>query len=218
MSSFNTENNFFDNNFIYNVYIRSMTTYDDHYHKDLQYKNKLNIFKVVGFFLNNDAAQDWLLKNGKILTDSFYENYEQGCVFSIIPQKNLSKKLLENEGFEDTFDETSLYFVNGKHSAFVFSEESYKMVLNENFIYVSHDWGNPIPEYIRYIKEDGSIIIGDGGNDEYFEKCLKDYFEDSKIKYRKKYLEFKDRLINLQNFTLKDSNFKNKLLRYNFQK
>lgn len=59
MTSFNLENNFFDNNLIYNVYIRSMTTYDDHDHKDLQYKVKLNIFKVVGFFLSNDIAEDW---------------------------------------------------------------------------------------------------------------------------------------------------------------
>ena len=177
----------FDNNKLFNVYVRSMITYTDHHHRYLQPANDLNIFRPIGFFLKYTDAEKWILKNGKKITDDFYEMYTSPCAFCIIEQGNVS---VENEYFEDYIDELSLYWCNKGYPTFVFNEKCYKMVMDENFIYVSHDWSVPNADWIRYVKDDGTIFRG--SDDENFERCVNDYFSSAKQRFYDEYNKLKD--------------------------
>lgn len=60
--------------------------FDDKKFKSFHYKTKLEIFKPIAFFTNNEDAKNYILNFGKKLTDTFEEVYDQGCAFCIITQ------------------------------------------------------------------------------------------------------------------------------------
>lgn len=158
------------------VYIRSMATCADH-SLNLQYKNgQYNMFRSIGYHQTFNEAYMWLKSVGKQFTQNFYEYAEQGCAFVIIEQKTLN--ITNFEEWLDT-DDLGLYMLNRSRAHYVFSEESYKMCLNEHLMYYNHDWDNKFPIWIKYIKDDGSVIIGCDLN--HFEQMqkLRQYIENN---------------------------------------
>ena len=172
----------------YMVYIISMTTYCDHDYKELQPKNVLNICNVVSVFPDFNSAEKWLFKHGKKLNDNFYELYEQGCAFNIVEHKNYTT----DDNFEDFLNNSGIdmYMTNRQFPTYVFSSSSYNMVLNEHFIFVSHDWSESIPWWITYIAEDGNVLKG--CTDDHFKKCLAFYRDEYKEAEIQKFEKLKD--------------------------
>lgn len=165
-----------------------MATYTDH-NLDVQYKNgKYDMFRNIGFHQTFDEAYEWLKSVGKQFTEDFYDHAEQGCAFVIIEQDTLN-----TNNFRDWLDEDDLglYMLNRSRSHYVFSEESYKMCLNEHLMYYSHDWDSEFPIWIKYIQNDGSIITGCGL--EHFEKMqkLRQYIENNTEQKQKALKAFK---------------------------
>ncbi len=175
---------------VYNVYIRSMTTYNGGSElKKLRYGTNLNKFFPIGFFNTLSDAEKYLFSVGKKLTIDFFENYEQGCSFVIIEQKNYD---IEKDDLSDCED-LSLYlgkYIN--YNNYVFSEESYQMLLKEHLILIDNAWANPVPTHIFYVQDNGDIIRG--CSEEHYEKATERYFQDSKILADKKWVEFKKSL------------------------
>ena len=164
------------------VYLRSMTTYDDHQLQNLQSDNPLRIFNALAFFNKVNDAEKYILKNGTTITKNFEKSYKEGCALCIIDQTNFN---LVFDDLEDYLNIVNIDFCNKPYPTYVFSEKSYKMVMNEHLIFVSHDWMNPIPKWIKYIKTNGSIVIG--CDKKHLLKVLKDFDEDSKSTYIEEY-------------------------------
>jgi hypothetical protein len=168
-----------------------MATYTDH-HLDVQYKNgQYDMFRPIGFHSTYDEAFEWLKSVGLEFTENFYDYAQQGCAFVIIEQTTLS-----STNFSDWLDddELGLYMLNRSRAHYVFSEESYRMCLNEHLMYYDHDWDNEFPIWIKFVKPDGSITTG--CDLEHFKKVqsMKTYFENNtetkqkELKAFKKYL------------------------------
>lgn len=105
------------------------------------------------------------------------ETYDTPCAFHIIKQKNLKV----DDEMEDEFGKVDHYMSNKGYPTYVFSEESYKMVLDEILIFISHDWGQPTDtKYIKYYKDDEVI---EGGTREHFYESVKGYKEPHKQEY-----------------------------------
>jgi hypothetical protein len=157
---------------VYLVYVRSMSTYDDYYLdnvpeiKEKIYRVKLQIFYPIGFFPTFSLAKEWLYRNGKKYSESFYELHNQGCAFVIRKGETITE---HNEDVENKFD---LHMVDRSVVNYVFTEESYNMVLIEHLMYLSHDWDNIFPSWIKYVKRDRSII---GAGVEHLEKAHRVY-------------------------------------------
>ena len=158
--------------------------------KDLQYNEILNICHSIAFFTTKDQCVDYLIKNGKLITETFNNVYNQGCAFEIIERKNLSLiyDIISDVEFDKKMKSIDLYWCNTKRETYVFSIKSYNMVLIENFIYCLFDWSDPIPEYIKYYTSNNKIIVG-YNNDDFFEDHIKNY--ENKDKEREKYRLFK---------------------------
>lgn len=153
-----------------------MATYTDH-KLDVQYKNgQYDMFRDIGYYQTFDEAYEWLKSVGKQFTEDFYDYATQGCAFVIIKNDPLN-----TTNFSDWLDNNNqeLYMLNRSRAHYVFSEESYKMCLNEHLMYYSHDWDNAFPIWIKYIQDDGSVITGCGL--EHFKKMqkLRQYIENN---------------------------------------
>jgi hypothetical protein len=124
--------------------------------ENIHYSSTLNLFNVAGFFQTWQDAYNWLLSNGQLLSNKFYELHQQGCAFVIIKQTNLTVHLMDNEYI---FNYSDLYILNLSINHYVFNEESYQMCLKEHLLYFSSDWAELFPIWIKYIHND-NIIIG----------------------------------------------------------
>lgn len=147
---------------LYIVYIRSMCTYKDYYNFDkldkyIEYDDELNIFEPVGFFNNYDSAYNWLIENGKKLTDNFFELHDQGCAFVIVFKKTIQT---ESDELEDFLSQTDLYLLDRTRYHYTFSKESNDMCLTEHLRYVSHEWDTNFPNWIKYVQDKDNISIG----------------------------------------------------------
>jgi len=137
----------------FKIYVRSMSLYNYSENKMYNY-SELNIIYPVKCFETYDIALEWLLKNGISITNGFYEKYEQGCAFMIIE----NPKTDENN-FYDFFEWCDTYmsntWLNLTITHYVFSEESYKMCLDEHLRYLYNDWAYIFPAWIcrAYINE-----------------------------------------------------------------
>ena len=140
----------------YIVYIRSMTTYDDHEFGNLQERRKAAVLNVIAIFNTFEVAQKYILRKGKSLTESFNELNDEPCVFFIVKQKNLE----DSDELEDILSNISLYYnTQDRFPTYAFSEDAYKMLSDEHFIFASHDWASLIPQKIAYVNNE-SITYG----------------------------------------------------------
>lgn len=161
---------------MYNVYIRSMTIYPEL--KELHYDCDLNIFTPLAFFTSYENAKEYILKNGKVITEKFFEIHEQGCSLVIIKQNNYIPDEDDLEEIEETLDLWLGPYTSCEN--YVFTEESYNMLIKEQKILASNDWAEPIPKHIYYVKDDG---IYRGITEDQFTDNIKNYYPDSK-KYK----------------------------------
>lgn len=116
--------------------------------------------ELIYEFINYEMAHKYVLDNGKKITNDFFNDYKQGCSFCILQ-------------IDNTMD---------GYTIFVFSENSYNMVMNEHIKMVQLFLADPIPNWIVYIKNN---TIFYGCNNEFFEKILNIIDK----KYHKKYIE-----------------------------
>ena len=131
------------------VWLRTMTSYSDHFYKSLQYKNQLNILKLLTYdYETFDLALNWVLINGRNVTKKFREVYNQPCAFVIYDKKIES---IDQIDF-DTKNIPDMYWSEPRCAKIVFSKQGYDMLLREHFIFFSHDWANAFPGLIFYIR------------------------------------------------------------------
>jgi len=146
---------------VYEVLIRSMCTYTEHKVRDnlnyVKYNKDLKIFDGIGFFDTYDKAYNWLITNGYKYTKEFYEIYDSPCAFVIRKCVTINDK---DECLEDNLDKNDLYFLSRNYYHYVFDENSYLMCLTEHLMYLSHDWDNIFPSWIKYVKTIDDIFIG----------------------------------------------------------
>lgn len=142
---------------MFGVFIRSMSTYISPC-LDLQYTNgHYHMFRAIGFHNTYNDAYTWLISIGKSFTEKFYDHADQGSAFVIIEQSNQDAETFGNE-LDD--DKLNLFMLDRSRYHYVFSEESYKMCLNEHLMYLSNDWDQPFPIWLKYVQDDGTIITG----------------------------------------------------------
>lgn len=68
----------------YAVWLRTMTRYQDHWYKSLQYEDQLNILKLLTYdYESFGEALEWILTNGRDITKKFRKSYKQPCAFLI---------------------------------------------------------------------------------------------------------------------------------------
>jgi hypothetical protein len=172
---------------MYDVYMRSMSVYTDHYLRHLQYENVLKINYKIKSFCSYKEAEEYLMRRGNEITKEFMEEKEQPCVFNIIKEEN-------NDYYTEELDNKFDLQIIPKYPTFAFNEEAYKMILNEQYIFVSRDWDYDIPKHYVYVKEDN---IKYGITKEHFEKVNNSvgYCEEDKEKLNKEFDEY-DKLSN----------------------
>lgn len=165
-------------NTTYTVYIRSQTTYTDHKYKPLLYFDRININLILADFDTQWEAKEFILDNGQRFTREFYGLHKQGCAFYM-------RRLATNNEYshlEELEEEpgADLCWINRtfeyKNPTSCFSEYSYKMLLNEHFIYVSRDMAEALADHIVYHKSDGTIFYG--SDRAHFDKCNAFYNEE----------------------------------------
>jgi hypothetical protein len=147
------------------------------------YIKELKIISYLITYDNINKAIDYIIRYGKELTELFYETYKQGCVLYI----------LERYENEELTNEIYLFNspLNYNKNLYVFSEESYKMVITEHFIYCSNFLLNIIPEWINYVL-DGKLYKG--CNIEHINNLLKSFIKkEDKLKVLEKFLNFQEK-------------------------
>jgi hypothetical protein len=148
------------------VYMRSMTVFKDHNLWVLQYEGDLKVNVKLKSFENYEKAEEWLIENGKRITEDFTRLTGEPCVFYIV-----------GEYFDDESLDNIEYLLHNKHDlsiiptlpTYAFTETAYDMIFNENLIFISQDYGNPIPKHYAYVNENE---IKYGINKDKFNKVL----------------------------------------------
>jgi len=145
-------------NELYVVYIRSMTTYDDHDLKHLQLKPKLRIFASLSFHKTFEHAKEWLFNCGHEITEQFRKEYSQPCIFEILRETDYIKG---KSYVADYIWEKDLHMTHCNEDCplYVFDASSYKMALDEHKIFQSHDWSADVCTWVHYVKRNGTIKI-----------------------------------------------------------
>src|SRR5258708_40486 len=155
----------------YLIYLRSMTTYRTSV-KPRYYIN-LDYLTVVGNFSTYDEAKEHLFKIGPEITEKFSEIHQQGCALLICEQRNFELGDDLDDYVEHCKSDLNLLGNILNHNNYVFSDESYKMLLNEQEILHSNDWAKPIPYHIYLVKNNN---IYRGFSDEHFNYLIKNYY------------------------------------------
>lgn len=161
-----------------------------------------DIYLIKSFITFNEAEQ-WILENGKLIVYEQEENYNRPVVLTII--------YFDNQGNYATSEDPS-YIYNiaaKKYPTYAFSQEGYKMLIKEHEKAISYndvDVQDYVPYWIKYIKDDGSIMIGITMND-----LLKIHnhikFYDNDFEIKKQHIQD---LLDLQNNPVKYIKKRNK--------
>ena len=118
--------NYLDKLFV--LYMRGMTTFDDHHHTNLQ-KDTSRYCRTVGIFINKEEAEKWLHKNGKKFENIFRLEIGGNCAFSLLEPNKIPEWVIS--------EDIDLYSIDFSVPTYVMSIESRTMVSNENFIFNS---------------------------------------------------------------------------------
>jgi hypothetical protein len=179
---------YLNDNDMYNVFFREQDPYTKK--SDDLSSTDIHLLKT---FATMREAQKWILENGKLITEEEEYDYGRPVVLTIIP--------FDNKGNYD-MDEipTNMHLIaTKKYMTYAFSEDDYNMLLNEHIYLINYDWIDEIiPKWLRYIKDDGSIVYGCTPKD--FEKILNSfsYLDDDvekKAQLRKDFQKFQKSII-----------------------
>jgi hypothetical protein len=141
-----------------------MTTYTDHEFKNLLIYPELNYNAPLAFFTTFEEAEKYVLENGRAITKEFMDIHDSGCALYISPMKNYD---IKTDCMEDI--RSDIYFIP-RDPTYVFSKASYKMVMDENFIFYSRNHADENAQYITYLKKNGTIIKGSTNKE--IKRCL----------------------------------------------
>jgi hypothetical protein len=136
----------------------------------------------------NDAIR-WVRKNGprlvKALLDHDCEDVERSMHIKMVSSfEDFDEDECEEYFYDNILDNSAIY--GNRQTSFAFSQETYKLLLDEHYEAVKQDVTDLPASHIVYIDANGAVV--DGGTDKpHFERCNALYFE-------------KNRAINLADF------------------
>lgn len=179
-----TIEDYLNDNVIYNVFFRENDPYIEE-EKDLKLTNDIHLLKT---FTTLKEAHKWILENGRLIVEKAENNYRRPIVLTIISFDN------KGDYVADEISTQMCFIASKKYMTYAFSENGYNMLINEHIYMTNYDWTDEIvPKWIRYVKDDGSVIYGCTYED--FEKILNsfNYSRDDvekKTQLRKDFLKF----------------------------
>lgn len=151
---------YLNSNCVYNVFFRAEDP------DGLSHERFNGIIYLLKTFVTLKCAHQWILDNGKNITQEQTENYGRPIVLTIIPSDNMGADMVEG-------NPTEIFMISTKrYMTYAFAKENYQMLLKEHNKMICGDWQNEIiPYWINYYKN-GKLMQGCRMKD------LEDIFKD----------------------------------------
>ena len=171
-----------DNKCIINDYLSTESLYHVYMRQEDPYVNidaKSTDIHLIISFATLGSAIEWVLKNGRDHVITQEDNYGTPIVLTIIKRKNK-----DIDDIDYCHEHTNMNMISvRKYTTYAFSEQGYKMLLNEHKVMFARDWCDDIvPDWIYWIKDNDEIVRG--CDKEHILDLVKIYREEYQEKYR----------------------------------